>query len=385
MDKVLTFLIISNIFFAATAIYLGIRANIFKVIKNKLNQLFFHSYGNSHCLKAPNQVYYNNHGYRWVKITCEAEFSPRDGAGILYYNDFLWLIGGWNPLNRKKFPLKCNNEVWRSEDGRNWTLIKKNTFVNNSFDKKVDWEGRHCAGYVVFKDKMWIIGGDANQGHYQNDVWNSKDGKNWDLVTDSVPWGPRALHYTITFQNKIWILGGQTVPHFAKAKERFYDDIWNSEDGLNWNKVDSKNEKWLARGSINGRAIHNEKIWVIGGGTHETPGQSIKKNFNDVWSSKDGINWYCHTQQAGWATRCFHSVAAWDQKLWILDGSCVNQVYGVGDTNEVWYSEDGENWTELPNTPWKPRHASSVIATHRGLYVIAGHHMEQDVWRLEKV
>ena len=24
---------------------------------------------------------------------------------------------------------------------------------------------------------MWIVGGDANQGHYQNDVWNSADGK----------------------------------------------------------------------------------------------------------------------------------------------------------------------------------------------------------------
>ncbi|MDP6775773.1 MAG: hypothetical protein QGI83_03305, partial [Candidatus Latescibacteria bacterium] len=77
------------------------------------------------------------------------------------------------------------------------------------------WEGRHAAGYVVYRDRMWIVGGDCNQKHYQNDVWSSADGVHWDLVNDSVPWAPRALHYTLAFDGRIWVIGGQTMPGFA--------------------------------------------------------------------------------------------------------------------------------------------------------------------------
>ena len=128
-------------------------------------------------------------------------------------------MGGWNPGDKEHFPRICNNEVWSSQDGANWTLVKPNTFLDRDFDAAKDWEGRHTAGYVVYQDKMWIIGGDVNQGNYQNDVWNTADGKAWTLVTNSVPWSPRALHYTLIFQNKIWVLGGQTMPASLQPKK----------------------------------------------------------------------------------------------------------------------------------------------------------------------
>ena len=31
---------------------------------------------------------------------------------------------------------------------------------------------------MVADGRMWIVGGDCNQGHYQNDVWSSADGTN---------------------------------------------------------------------------------------------------------------------------------------------------------------------------------------------------------------
>jgi hypothetical protein len=155
--------------------------------------------------------------YEWVQVTPKAAFAPRDGAGALTFKNRMWLIGGWNPGDKKHFPRICNNEVWSSADGKAWTLEKPNSFLDRTFDPRRDWEGRHTAGYVVFKDKMWIVGGDVNQGHYQSDVWNSSDGKSWSLVTDKVPWGPRALHYTLIFRDKIWVIGGQTMPGFAKS------------------------------------------------------------------------------------------------------------------------------------------------------------------------
>jgi hypothetical protein len=130
--------------------------------------------------------------YHWTQITDEAAFAPRDGAGALSFQKQMWLLGGWNPSDKKFFPHVCNSEVWSTPDGKTWAL-----------QTHADWEGRHTAGYAVHDDKMWIVGGDPIQGHYQNDVWHSSDGTHWQQATASVPWGPRALHYTVAFENKL--------------------------------------------------------------------------------------------------------------------------------------------------------------------------------------
>lgn len=148
--------------------------------------------------------------YKWINVTNNAAFAPRDGAGALVFKDRMWLLGGWNLRDKQNFPRICNNEVWSSKNGADWILEKPNTHFTADFDRTSEWEGRHTAGYAVYKGKMWIIGGDANQGHYQNDVWNSAYGKHWTFANQGkpVPWGPRALHYTLVFKDRIWIMGG---------------------------------------------------------------------------------------------------------------------------------------------------------------------------------
>src|SRR5262249_45464015 len=89
-------------------------------------------------------------GCAWGNVPKKAAFAPRDGAGALVYKGKMWLLGGWNPRDRKHFPRICNNEVWSSSDGARWQLVKPNTFLDRTFDPTRDWEGRHTAGYVVF-------------------------------------------------------------------------------------------------------------------------------------------------------------------------------------------------------------------------------------------
>jgi hypothetical protein len=55
-----------------------------------------------------------------------------------------------------------------------------------------------------------------------------------------------------------------------------------------------------------------------------------------------------------------------------------------GNRKDVWYSSDGVDWTEIPNTPWKPRHAASVFVHDDGLWMVAGNNMEPDVWKLRR-
>ncbi len=322
--------------------------------------------------------------YEWINVTMKAEFAPRDGAGALSYEGKMWFIGGWNPgaAQREFFPRICNNEVWNSANGENWSLVKPNSFRDATFDSTKDWEGRHTAGYVVFRDKMWIIGGDVNQKHYQNDVWNSSDGLNWTLVNRDapLPWAPRALHYTVVHNERIWVIGGQTMPGFAKenAREVFYRDIWTTEDGISWSEVKPEGPYWSERGMIGGSAVMDGRIWILGGGTYDTPKTPFRRFHNDVWSSADGVHWQQHTASAPWAPRQYHDVAVWDKKLWVLEG--YNQ--DGGNRNDVWYSPDGVEWHEIPETPWKPRHAASVYVHDDALWMVAGNNMESDVWKL---
>lgn len=308
--------------------------------------------------------------YKWTHITSDAQFAPRDGAGALVFRDRMWLLGGWNPPH-KDFPKKCNSEIWSSSDGATWKLELR----------QAPWEQRHTAGYVVHQDKMWIIGGDPLQGHYQDDIWNSSDGVNWTRVIDNAPWGPRVLHYTVVHDGKIWVMGGQTMPYYAPAAEIIYRDVWNSSDGIHWQQVHLHEPYWPQRGMIGGAAVLNGRIWILGGGTYDTPTTPKRKFFNDVWSSSDGARWTQHTSHAPWAPRQYHDVAAFDGQLWVMEGYCE----ASGNRNDVWHSSDGVNWTEVPKTPWVPRHAASVYIYRDALWMVTGNNLTSDVWKLTRV
>ena len=307
--------------------------------------------------------------YEWHCVTENAAFAARDGAGALVFQDKMWLLGGWNPGDKVHFPLICNSEIWSSADGTSWTLE----------NLQAPWEGRHTAGYVVHNGRMWIVGGDCNQGHYQNDVWSSADGIHWDLANDHVPWAPRVLHYTLAFDGRIWVMGGQTIPNFADADEVFHNDVWSSDDGVNWTQV-TESAPWVPRGMIGGAAVHDNRMWILGGGTYDTPATPMRNFYNDVWSSDDGINWEQNTAHAPWTPRQYHEVAAFDDHLWVLEGYAAES----GNRRDVWYSPDGVNWTELPDTPWAPRHAGSVFVYNGSLWMVAGNNMEPDAWRLSR-
>ncbi len=304
--------------------------------------------------------------YRWTCVTDHADFAARDGAGLLAFRGSLWLLGGWNPRDPEHFPHICNSEVWRSEDGRAWELVTH-----------APWEGRHTAGYIVHDGRMWIVGGDANQGHYQDDVWVSDDGVTWELVLDGAPWGPRVLHHTVAFEDRVWLIGGQTLPQFAPAEEVFYADVWCSKDGVAWERV-ADGLPWAPRGMIGGHAVHEGRIWLIGGGTYDTPAHARRIYRNDVWSSADGAQWERVLEAAPWAPRQYHEIAAWDDRLWVMEGS------DGSNRNDVWHSPCGIHWYELADTPWAPRHAASVCVFDEALWVVAGNNMTPDVWRLDR-
>jgi hypothetical protein len=315
--------------------------------------------------------------YRWVCVAAKTPFSLRDGAGALVFHDRMWLIGGWNP---GLMPRLTANDVWSTTNGVDWTNDKPQTFTSGDFDADADWEGRHTGGYAVLGDRMWIVGGDPLQGHYQGDVWSSSDGKTWTRATKTTPWGQRALQYTVAFGDRLWVMGGQTMTDFVASTVKpyeIYDDVWSSKDGALWERV-AAGPRWQPRAAIMQSAVMAGRVWVVGGGTYDSvnEGRFARQYLTDVWSSADGVAWRRDTATTPWPAREYHSVVAWDDRLWTIAGYS-----DEGNLDGAWYSSDGKNWYPT-STPWGPRHAASVWVYQDAVWLTAGG--DVDVWRLER-
>jgi hypothetical protein len=169
-------------------------------------------------------------------------------------------------------------------------------------------------------------------------------------------------------------MGGQEIILYGFEKDTVYNDVWVSEDGLNWTQVIS-HAPWEPRAMIGGKAVFQDKIWLMGGGTYNEP----REYYNDVWVSEDGINWTELIAGAPWHPRQYHNVAVFDNKIWIMAGWD-----GFNNRKDVWYSSDGINWKELKGTSWPGRHAASVFVYKDALFMVAGN-LWNDSWRLVNI
>ena len=72
--------------------------------------------------------------------------------------------------------------------------------------------------------------------------------------------------------------------------QRYFTDVWRSTDGCAWERV-MENAPFGLRGYIGsaGSCSLNGRIYLLGGGTYETPAVPHRIYNNDVWSSADGI------------------------------------------------------------------------------------------------
>ncbi|MCB0375581.1 MAG: hypothetical protein KDD04_06650, partial [Sinomicrobium sp.] len=183
---------------------------------------------------------------------------------------------------------------------------------------------------AVFEDKLWLIGGNEEGGIYKNDIWRyDEELEEWTEVTDpaaGAPFSPRYAHATVVFKNKLWVIGGRL------GGTDYANDVWCYDGELEeWTEVTDP-----ATGApFSGRYAHtttvfDNKLWGIGGFDEDYK--------NDVWYSPDGITWTEITDPATGAPfpgRGSHAVAVFEDKLWLIGGYKGAQNY-LGD---IWVME----------------------------------------------
>lgn len=293
-----------------------------------------------------------------------AQWQARDSQGEVVFNDKLWIFGGW--FDSYHAPPR---DVWNSADGKTWELVTK----------EAPWKYSDLPMSLTFDKKMWVMGGWYNgrlPGHGStNEVWSSTDGKDWKLEAEHAGWTPRLAGAVVEFKGRMWVLGGIENYYFGDEKS-LKNDVWSSADGKTWTQA-TADAGWAPR-AYHQAAVLGDKIYVFGGGNYVPKYQA----FNDVWSSRDGVTWTKETDAAPWSPRLWFSAVTYRNRMWVIGGWSKTPNTNWGD---VWYSEDGKAWSQL-KTPsaWKERHELSAFVLKDKLWIAGGHAMplSNEVWSI---
>jgi hypothetical protein len=232
-----------------------------------------------------NDVWRSPDGVNWEEMSNEAPWEARAGLSAASFKGKLWVLAGSQNddasiggLDRKFF-----NDVWYSNDGSEWHAATMNA----------PWEARAGGVALVKGGWLYLLGGEkgfTDPADYFNDVWRTKDGEHWELVTDSAGWSPRPGHKCEVLADYFVCIGGFGFPFNPM-------DIWVSKDGAIWEQV--SDSPWNAsspddirydfdmltvKGGMGGQ---KPSIFTFGG-DRETFILRPEVNFfrveNDVWS-----------------------------------------------------------------------------------------------------
>lgn len=262
----------------------------------------------------------------------------------------------------------CPRDVWSTYDGRNWNLVLE----------VAPWKHSDLPMTLVYKDQMWFMGGWYNgrlpEHSASNEVWNSSDGANWKMASRNADWSPRLAAGAVVFKDKMWILGG-IENYFFGDDASLKNDVWCSDDGRQW-KLVTNNAGWSPR-AFHQAVVFNGRMWIMGGGNYVPNHHAL----NDVWFSEDGANWTQATEKAAWGPRLWFSLAGYRNKMWVFGGWCQS----IDNYGDVWFSENGRQWTELKSDViWKSRHEHSAYVFHDKIWLAGGHArpLSSEVWSL---
>ena len=95
------------------------------------------------------------------------------------------------------YAISASNSAGESAQSSSVRLILK-SFAWEQATASAAWSLRIQSTSVVFNNKMWVMGGQANPS-YLNDVYSSSDGSTWIRQTSSATWSARNGHTSVVF------------------------------------------------------------------------------------------------------------------------------------------------------------------------------------------
>ena len=266
------------------------------------------------------------------------------GQAMTLFKGFLWIVGGDNG-NTDLWT--SGSEVWRSHDGKEWKRV-----TSKLFDERTNHS------LLVYKNKMWLIGGINNAGEILSDIWNTSDGIHWQQVRSLNPLLDIGQNNSIVFNDRIYVFRGNGSVN---------QEVWSTGDGSNW-RLETDNA-FPVRSHYK-TIVFNGLMYVIGGWIRDG------NLTNEVWASRDGSHWY---QERSVSTifqpRLNHTTTVFDGKVWIIGGESWDATGKRTFYGDVWYSTNMKSWSKYDDKPpfYKGLHSHESLAYKNKLWIFGGY------------
>ncbi|MFO7669657.1 MAG: hypothetical protein R6W31_08375 [Bacteroidales bacterium] len=244
-------------------------------------------------------------------------------------------------------------------------------FTWKEVTKKAQWSNRSDHAAVAFQGKLWIFGGyDGGRTRgdtYLEDIWNSADGKDWSLVTESAPWKGRQGHTVTVFNDgngdALYLVGGFEVDEETGYRQ-YTNDVWRSADGVTWIQikqrsypVDDMSLDFMPRfnhSCLVARHQGTDYLYIMGGSTmlEQADGVYSTHYFHDVWRSVNGMDWL-RLDNNDFGQRSEHAACVDPStgRIYLQGGIYSYQFDNEDLQNQpgpdyyhLWYSDDGITW-----------------------------------------
>ncbi len=158
----------------------------------------------------------------------------------------------------------------------------------------------------------------------------------------------------------MWVIGGD-------PQSGYLSDVWKSDDGINWIELLDTIPGFLPMRTMPMIASANGSIYSIGGQQNTYS----KECLNQVWKTDDGINW-TQLPDAPWLGRSMilNSCVDDNDTIWLLGGG---RLWDRRCYHDVWKTGDGISW-ELVNesAPWQARYWHNVAWYDNKMWVLCG-------------
>jgi len=259
---------------------------------------------------------------RWVKHTNVLPIAslPSEAAEfpVTVFNNRIWNYGGWDAFFVDG---ATSGDIYSSKDGITWTL-------EASGAQAPQGEIRQNA-LLSFDNKLWTFGGQLTNFSFPTGVYNSENGRDWNLVSNNFP-GGRFFSYCV-HRNKIFVAGGQAggidATKFLKTK-----------DGVTWTEGDLP---VYPTPGLNGGGLVDWKnrLWLIGG----TDGNNDATDRVYV-SDDEGGTWTLISTLP--ANRQYPYCIVYNGRLYVIGGT----TNGSTGQTTVYYTDDGKTWSQHSNS-----------------------------------
>lgn len=218
-------------------------------------------------------------GASWTQHTAKAPFGQRYTPNAASLNGEIILYSGqdWGPVTWCYEQPDCfargNRSVWKSRDGVEWVEILRDA----------PWAPRALIhGNMVHKDYIYLLGGGlkvsppnmryAETVVEQKDIWRSKNGINWEKVSDDFGFKPRTHFSVVSTPAGCFVSDGS-----VGTQANLSNDLFHAVDCVNYKRIQVPAEAPLRHASS--LVDFNGSLVLIGGPREDAGGTSVWQYF----------------------------------------------------------------------------------------------------------